>query len=77
MTKLMLTALMFCSSLSLAAEAEAPSTAIQKKKPSKLSKVEAPADNAAFSGLGTGSLSTASPKKASVVRGGTGSAPQK
>lgn len=76
MTKLMLTALMFCSSLSLAAEAEAPSTAIQKKKPSKISKVEAPADSTAPSGLGTGGLSTASTKKAAVVRG-TGSAPQK
>lgn len=76
MTKLILTALMFCSSLSLAAEVEAPSTAPQKKKPTKPSKVEAAAESTAPSGLGTGGLSTASPKKAAVLRG-TGSAPQK
>lgn len=77
MTKLMITALLFCSSLSFAGEApEAPTTAPQKKKPSKISKLEVASDNTALTGLGTTGVSTAAPKKAVMVRG-TGTAPQK
>ena len=75
MTKLMITALLFCSSLSFAGEA--PSTAAPKKKMSKLI-APAPTDSSAqkvdetvFGGLGTGGLSTAAPKKKAVPIRGT------
>jgi len=79
MTKLILTALMFCSSLALAADA--PSTAPKKK----MSKLVAPStessaqkvDETVFGGLGTGSLSTTAPKKSAAMPRGTAPAPRK
>jgi hypothetical protein len=74
-TKLMITALMFCSSLSLAAEpgsAPAASTAVAKKKPAK--PVMAPPTT--DPGTGLGSLGTGTAPSTKVVRG-RGPAPTK
>jgi tRNA G37 N-methylase TrmD len=76
MTKLMITALLFCSSLSLAGDAP-------KKKPSKIEVIQATSsstsdaqkvDETVFGGTGglstrgSDSLGTAAPKKAKMVR---------
>ena len=81
--KLMISALVFCSSLSFAGDdaTVAPSTSSPKKKakpaarPASTAAVQAP-EAAGLGGLGTSGTSGASPKQRKVVELGTGSAPR-